>query len=154
MFLHKVQNHNCYIYISILTTQNISGTLFVLCLSIKIFCLTFSDILTLKCINHTYLAEDYSLNTPSTTYLLVFHFSFALQNINRTFFLTLKPLIILSSTLFLVCVLPYTLFLLFFAVKLVIASAKSILFHFNLEKYNSYLCFSVLATVDLFYCLF
>ena len=80
--------------------------------------------------------------------------SFLLENVSCTFFLTLKPLNMLNSTLFVVCLLVNTLFPLFFAVWLVIASAAPILLHFHLEKNYSYFGFSFLTTVDLFYCLF
>ena len=65
---------------------------------------------------------------------LHFILSFDLQNINRNFPLTLKPLNILGGTLFVVCFISNTLFLLFFAVKLVITSAAPTLLCFNVEK--------------------
>ena len=80
--------------------------------------------------------------------------SFGLHNINRSFFLTLKPVDMSSSILFVVCFLLNALFLLFFAVKLSIGSAAHIFFHFNLEKHHSYFSFSFLTTVYLLYCIF
>ena len=140
MFLKRVQKQLLHLR-STLTTENISGTLFVFCLSLKMFCIPFSDILTWKCINHTYLVEDYSLNTSRKPYFLVFYSCFGLQNINRTFFHTLKLLNMLRSTLF-------------FAVKLVIRSVEPVLLHSNLKKPPSYFDFSALRTDDPFYCLF
>ena len=80
--------------------------------------------------------------------------SFGLQNLNRTFLLTSKPLNMWGSTLFIVCVVLNTLFLLFYAFQFVIASVALMLCHFNLEKHHSYLALSFLTTVDLFHCLF
>ena len=67
---------------------------------------------------------------------------FGLKNINRTFFLTLKPLNLLDSTLFVVCFFLNALFLQFLAVSLVVASAAPILLHFNVQKHHSYFPFS------------
>ena len=47
---------------------------------------------------------------------------FVVQNINRTFLVTSRPVNMLGSTLFVICFLLNTLFLLFFAVKVAIAS--------------------------------
>ena len=80
--------------------------------------------------------------------------SFGVEKINRTFFLSSKPLNVLGGTFFVVCSLVNTLFLLFFAVYFVIESPAATLLHFNLEIYHSYFAFSFLTTVDLFYCLF
>ena len=80
--------------------------------------------------------------------------SFGLQNIKPTLFLFPKHLNMLVDTLFFVCLLLNTLFLLFFVVSLIIASAASILLHFNLENHSGYFAFSFLTTVDVFYCLF
>ena len=80
--------------------------------------------------------------------------SFGVEKINRTFFLSSKPLNMLGRTFFVVCSHVNTLFLLFFAVYFVIKLPASILLHFNLETYHSYFAFSFLTTVDLFYCLF
>ena len=73
---------------------------------------------------------------------------------SRTYLVTCKPLTVLRSTLFVVCLLVNMLFLLFSAVKLVNAWAAPTLLLFNVEKHHSYVTFSVLITVDLFYCLF
>ena len=80
--------------------------------------------------------------------------SFDLQNFNHTFPLTLKRLNILNSTFLVVCLLLNTLFLLFFEVQLLIASAEPILLHFKVEKDHSYFLFSFLTSVDLFYFFF
>ena len=79
---------------------------------------------------------------------------FGLQNINRTFRFTWKPLNVLGGNLFLVSFLPNALFELFFAVYLVIASAVPMLLHFNLKKHRLYFVFSFQTTLDLFHCLF
>ena len=80
--------------------------------------------------------------------------SFVLQNINPVFFLSSKPLNMLSSTFLVVCLFLNTLVLLFFAVKFITELATPISLHFNLKKHYSYLSFNVLTTVDLFYLLF
>ena len=110
--------------------------------------------------NNSYLVSVYTLNIQRPHLISLFkttktktfavHVTFGVENINHTFFLTLKPLNMLSSTLFVVCLLLNTLFLLFFQVKVVIRSAAAILLHFNLEKHNSYIGFSLLTTVDTF----
>ena len=68
LFLERLKKHSCYVYVTTLRTEHIIGTLFVVCLSLKMFCRPFSGILTWKCINHTYLLADYTLNTPSSPY--------------------------------------------------------------------------------------
>ena len=71
LFVDLVQERNCYFSGSTLTSKNISGTLFVFCLSLNMFFLLFSDLLTLKWINHTYLVAVCSLNTERTLYFFI-----------------------------------------------------------------------------------
>ena len=70
MFNDSVHTQHCYLSLSTLTSKNISGTLFIVCLSLNMLFLPFSCILTSKCINHTYPVALYTLNTPSTPYCL------------------------------------------------------------------------------------
>ena len=56
-----------------LVSKNISGTLFIVCLSLYMFYLPFSGIFTRKCINYSYLLTVYTLNPPSTIYVLVYN---------------------------------------------------------------------------------
>ena len=58
---------------SSLVSKNISGTLFIVCLSLYMFYLPFSGIFTRKCINYSYLLTAYTLNPPSTIYVLVYN---------------------------------------------------------------------------------
>ena len=71
-FLDRVQNHNGYVSVIILKSKHISGTWFVVCLSLNIRLPPFSDILTWKCIKHTYLVAVYILNTGNTPYFFVY----------------------------------------------------------------------------------
>ena len=80
--------------------------------------------------------------------------SFGVENIKPTFSLTSKSLNILRGTFLVVCLLLNTLFLLFFAVYLVISSTALIFLHFKVQKYHSYFPFGFLNTVYLFYFLF
>ena len=56
-----------------LKSKNITGTLSLVWLSLKLFFLPFSSIFTWKWINHTYLVAVYTLNTPSTSYFHVYN---------------------------------------------------------------------------------
>ena len=56
----------------------------------------------------------------------------------------------LIGTLFVVCFLLNTLFVLFFAVELVIATTGAILLHLKLEKHHWFFSFRVQTIVDLF----
>ena len=124
--------------------------LFLFCLSLKMIFLFFSSIFSLKCINTTYIFPVYTLKyTKGTSFLslsplkpshIPFMLAFGIQNINQSFFLTSKPLDILLGTLFVVCLPLNTLFLLFFSVQVVIASAAQILLHFHRKK-TSFSCF-------------
>ena len=114
---------SCYLSVSILASKNISGSLFVVCLSLNMFFLPFWAFLTWKWTNICYVAAFYTLNTHSTPCFLVhnhydlpFMLFFTLRNINRTFLLTSKPLNILGSTMSVFCFLLSTLFLRLFAV--------------------------------------
>ena len=60
----------------------------------------------------------------------------------------------IGGTLFVVCFLLNTLFVLFFAVYIVIASVVPILLHFSLKKHRLYFVFSFQTTLDVFHCLF
>ena len=63
---------------------------------------------------------------------------FGLQNINRIFVPTSKPLNMLGGSLFVVCLLLNSLFLLFCGIfELVIASTAPILLQFGLGKHKS-----------------
>ena len=74
-----------------------------------------------------------------------------LQNIYCSFILSSKPLNMLDGTLFVVCFLRKTLFLLVFAIKLVITSVAVIFLRFNFRKNQSLFRFSVLlTTIDFF----
>ena len=124
------------------------------------FCLRFPLIITSKCINQTYVLAVYTLNTPSTPYFFVYN-RLKLNICLSCFFCPLKDQFVrfsyfetskfLGGTFFVVCLLLYTLFLLFLQV---IASVEPILFHFKLQKHYSCFGFSVLRTVDVFYCFF
>ena len=104
--------------------------------------LVVAGILTWKCINHLYILGVYTLNPAEKpfclyeekTYDLTFMLSFGLQNIKPAFLLTSKHVNGLGRTLLLVCLLGSSLFLIFFAVYFVIASAALIFLHFNLQK--------------------
>ena len=71
LFVRKVQKRNCHIYVSTLTNENV--TFFVVWLSLNMFCLPFSGILTSKCINDRYLVAVFALNMPTTPYFFVYN---------------------------------------------------------------------------------
>ena len=60
-------------FIRTLISKNISTTLFVVHLYLNMFFLHFSDILTSKCIHHSYLVLVCTLNTPSAPYFFVYN---------------------------------------------------------------------------------
>ena len=101
---------NCSLSVSILTSKNISGKLFGLCLSLNLYFLPFSGILNWKSINHSYLVVVYTLNIPSAPYFFVYnhwkrHIYFSccpmvFKILMIPFFFTWKPLNMLGSTLF------------------------------------------------------
>ena len=68
LLIYSVHKRHCYLCVSTLTSKHISGSLFVFCLSLNMFFLPFSGILTCKYINHTYPVAVYTLNTRSTPY--------------------------------------------------------------------------------------
>ena len=126
MFVDKVNWYNCYPSVSTLTFKNISRNLFVLCLSLNLFFLQFTGILTKKFINHTYLVAYYIRNTPSTCSFLIYNgykrniylwccpLTFKASMV--PFFLASKRLNMLGGTLLVVCLLLNTLFPPFFAI--------------------------------------
>ena len=65
--MHK---RHFYLSGSTLTSKNISRTLFVVCLSVNMFFVPFSGILTCKCINDSYPVAVYTLNTRRIPYCL------------------------------------------------------------------------------------
>ena len=73
LFVDIVQKHNCDIYVKALISEKISSTWFVVCLSVNIFCLPFSGILTWKCVNHIHLVVVNTLNTRSTRHFFVYN---------------------------------------------------------------------------------
>ena len=80
--------------------------------------------------------------------------SCGLQNLNGTFCGTSKPLNMIESRFLMIFLVLNTLFLLFFAVWLLIASVANILSHFNLDKHHLHFGFSCLTGANIFYCLF
>ena len=122
MFVYSVQKCHCYISISTLTSKNISGTLFVVCLFRNMFFLPFSGILTCKYINHTYPVAVYTLNTRSTPYCLfltaknvplIFHAVVWPSKDQPYLFSNFKTSKNVSDSVFAVCLLLNRLFLLF-----------------------------------------
>ena len=65
----ECKNAVCYLSVSTLASKNISGTLFVVCLSLNTFFLPFYCILASKTINKSYPAVVYTLNTSMTPYI-------------------------------------------------------------------------------------
>ena len=63
LFIYGVHKPHYYMWESTLTSKKISATLFVVCLSLNMFFVPFSCILTWKYINHTYPVAVYTLNT-------------------------------------------------------------------------------------------
>ena len=70
LFIYSVPKHHCYILVGTLASKNISGSLFVVCLSLNAFFVPFSGILCCKYIKHTYPVAVYTLNTQRTSYYL------------------------------------------------------------------------------------
>ena len=164
LFVESVQKRNGYLSASISKSETISVTWVIVLFHLNTFLLPFVSILSWKYIHHVYFLVFYALNTPRKPYFFYYnrekrniYFScrpLAFETSFPLFFFTSKPVNMLRSTLFLVCFFVNTLFIFFFfAAKLVIASAASVLLHFNLEKHHSYFAFSCLITVYLFYCL-
>ena len=134
--LTKSKKRSCYPSIKTLAFKNFSDRLFVVCFSLNMLFLPFSRILTCKSINNSYPVPVYTLNIqqPHLISLLItfksetfaVQVSFGVENINRTFLLTLKTPNILRSTLSVVGLLLSTLSLLFFPFILVILLAARI----------------------------
>ena len=70
LFIYGVHKRHYYICVSTWRSENIGGTLFVVCLFVILFFVPFSYILTCKYINHTYPFPVYIRNTPSTPYCM------------------------------------------------------------------------------------
>ena len=73
LLLERVGKCNYYVSISTLISKNISGIFFVVSLSRNLLFQPFSNILTWKTINHTYLLAVYTLNTSRTPYFFVYN---------------------------------------------------------------------------------
>ena len=117
-------NFNGTFLLNCKTANMLGGTLFILCLLLNtFFLLVFAVYLGITS------AAPIVLHFNLEKQHLPFTMSFGLRNTNRTFVLLLKSLKVLGGTLFVVCLPLNTLFLLFFAVQLLIASAVSILLH-------------------------
>ena len=108
-FAHRVQKRSFYDSVRTLTSKNIGGTLFVVCLSLNWFFLPFSGLLTLKLISHSYLVAVYTLNTQKhlislfrTSENVIFPFAACLRRskIQWYLFFSCKRLDMLQSTLF------------------------------------------------------
>ena len=120
-FIYSVHKRYCYLCVSTLASKHISGSLFVFCLSLNMFFLPFSGILTCTYINHTYPAAVYTLNTRSTPYCsfltaenvpLTFHAVVWLWKHARYFFSNLETSKYVKTALFVVLLVLNTLFLL------------------------------------------
>ena len=74
-----VEKSNCYLSVIILPSQNISGTLFLVCWSPYILRLPFSCILTWKCINDSYSVAVYTRNRRCTPFFFSFFLFFCLN---------------------------------------------------------------------------
>ena len=72
LFVEGVLNWNSFVSVSPLTSKNISGTLFAVCLFVNMFFLQICCILTWKCISHSYLIAFCTLNIRRTTYLFIY----------------------------------------------------------------------------------
>ena len=70
LFIYSVQKRHCYLSVRILASKKLTGTFFVVCLSLNTFFVPFSGVLTCKYIKHTYPVAVYILNTWSTPYCL------------------------------------------------------------------------------------
>ena len=77
-----------------------------------------------------------------------------LEKFNHTVLFPSKCLDMLGGTFFVVCLVFNGLFLLFFAVELVVESPYVSCCIFTSKDYHWYFPFRFLTTVDLFYCLF
>ena len=56
-FVDRVQKSSCYLCLSTLASKNISGTLFLVCVCLNLFFLSFCGVLTWKYINNSYLVD-------------------------------------------------------------------------------------------------
>ena len=110
LVIYSVHRRHCFLSVSTLTSKKISATLFVVCMSLNTFFLPFSGSLTCNYMNRICPVAGYTVNTPSTPYCLFV----TAENVPFTFFPTLKPLNMLGASLFVVCLLLNTFFLLFF----------------------------------------
>ena len=146
-----------------LSSKDISGTWFIVFFHLDMWFPPISDFLTWKSINDTYIVAVYTLNTPSTPYFFFYNCekrNFYLSSSPLAFktsivlFLISKPVNMLRSIFFVLCLLLNMSFLLFFEVQLLIASVAPTLLDFNLEKYHLYFPVSFQTTVHLLYCLF
>ena len=72
IFFGKAQKRNCYISGNTLTSNNITGALFVVSFSRNIWIPPLSDISTWKCIDYAYFVLGYTLDTPSTVYFFAY----------------------------------------------------------------------------------
>ena len=68
LFIYSVQKRHCYLSVSNLASKNMSGTLFLVCLSLNTFFRPFSGILTCKYIKHISAPAVYTLITRSPPY--------------------------------------------------------------------------------------
>ena len=68
-----VEKYNRYISESILTSTNLSGTLFVVSFSVNMLFVSFSRVLSWKCINHTDIVALSTLNTQRTAFYFVYN---------------------------------------------------------------------------------
>ena len=73
LFVDSVLKRNCCASVSTLTSENISGTLFTVCLFVNMFFLHICCILTWKCISHSHPFAVYTLNIPRTTYFSIYN---------------------------------------------------------------------------------
>ena len=70
LFVERIQKRNCYLSASTLKSKNISGTLFLVCLSLHMFFIVFSALLTWKCINRSYVVPNLHSKYSKDTLLL------------------------------------------------------------------------------------
>ena len=100
LFVDRVQKYNSYLFVSTLTSKNISGTLCVVCSTLNLLFLPFSGILSWKFINHTYPVAVFTLYTPRKPYFFVYNhqkhniylswFPLTFKTFNCTFLVTSK----------------------------------------------------------------
>ena len=163
LIIDRVQKCNCYLSVSTLRSQKISGILLVVFLSPSRFFGTVSAVLTWICINHSCLVAVYTLNKSGTPFFFVykrlsttftFHAFVWPSKHQSNLFFPLISLKILSRTFFDVSLVLTTFFLLFLSVWNRIAWAAPIFFYFNVKKHHSRLAFTFLCSTNIFYCLF